>query len=129
LFLQVSLHVVIVFSFGEKVSLLHPFHEQFTSQSGATILQQFSFEQKKTKIAQLLEDMTGVMLASRTLRHGSVGQPETSQLLLVVSDGRGLFLEGVEAVKASVRKAREANVFIVFVIIDNPSNKVGTFIS
>ena len=49
---------------------------------------------------------------------------ETSQLLLIVSDGRGLFLEGMEVVRSAVRQARESNVFIVFVIIDNPDNKV-----
>ena len=41
------------FSFGENVSELHPFTEQFTSQSGARLLQYFTFEQKKTKIAQV----------------------------------------------------------------------------
>lgn len=40
-------------SFGETVRLLHPFHEPFTDQSGAKILQQFTFDQKKTKIAQV----------------------------------------------------------------------------
>ena len=49
---------------------------------------------------------------------------ETSQLLLVVSDGRGLFLEGMEKVKAAVRAARDANVFLVFLALDNPENKV-----
>lgn len=40
-------------SFGETVQLLHPFNEPFTDQSGARILQQFTFDQKKTKIAQV----------------------------------------------------------------------------
>ena len=52
------------------------------------------------------------------------GNPDTSQLLLIVSDGRGLFLEGMEVVKTAVRQAREANVFLVFVVLDNPLNKV-----
>ena len=41
------------FSFGEGVNLLHPFTEQFTSHSGARLLQYFTFEQKKTRIAQV----------------------------------------------------------------------------
>ena len=49
---------------------------------------------------------------------------ETSQLLLVVSDGRGLFLEGMDTVAKAVRQAREANIFLVFIVIDNPDNKV-----
>ncbi|XP_078617566.1 midasin-like [Branchiostoma floridae x Branchiostoma japonicum] len=111
-----------VCSFGEQVQLLHPFEEQFSSQSGAKILQRFTFQQNKTQIAQLLESMTAIMMSSRRRLH-SVSAPETAQLLLVVSDGRGLFLEGSDKVKAAVRAAREANIFLVFVVIDNPDNK------
>ena len=49
-----------------------------------------------------------------------------AQLLMIVSDGRGLFLEGVETVKQAVRNAIESGVFLVFVIIDNPGSKVCT---
>lgn len=73
---------------------------------------------------QLLRQATAIMLNSRQRQQGAVAQPDTSQLLLIVSDGRGLFLEGVETVKAAVRQAREARVFVVFVIIDSPNNKV-----
>ena len=61
------------------------------------------------------------MLDSRNRQRG---QTETSQLLLIVSDGRGLFLEGMETVLKAVRRARLANVFTAFVVIDNPQNKV-----
>ncbi|XP_053396218.1 midasin-like isoform X2 [Mercenaria mercenaria] len=110
-------------SFGEAVNVLHPFTEQFTSLSGAHLLQYLTFEQKKTKIAHLLKQATAMMLDARNKQQGIVGNPETSQLLLIVSDGRGLFMEGMEVVKTAVRQAREAKVFIVFVIIDNPKNK------
>lgn len=66
-----------------------------------------------------------LMSSARHRQHGAVSLSETSQLLLVVSDGRGLFLEGMERVRTAVRQAREANVFLVFVILDNPENKVG----
>ncbi|XP_067673927.1 midasin-like [Haliotis asinina] len=112
-----------VCSFGECVRQLHPFSEQFTNQSGASILQHFTFEQKKTKIAQLLQQATSIMVDARQRQQGMVGQPETSQLLLIVSDGRGLFMEGMEVVQSAVRQAREANIFLVFVIIDNPQSK------
>ena len=65
------------------------------------------------------------MLEARShQRGGGSTSGDISQLLLIVSDGRGLFLEGMEAVKSSVRQAMEANVFVVFVVIDNPDNKV-----
>uniref|UniRef100_A0A8W8MJU2 Midasin n=2 Tax=Magallana gigas TaxID=29159 RepID=A0A8W8MJU2_MAGGI len=63
------------------------------------------------------------MMDARSKQRGMMGNPETSQLLLIVSDGRGLFSEGMETVKSAVRQAREANVFLVFVVIDNPQNK------
>ncbi|XP_062616180.1 midasin-like, partial [Saccostrea cucullata] len=110
-------------SFGESVQVLHPFTEQFTSHSGSRLLQQFTFEQKKTKVAQLLKKATSVMLDARSRQRGMLGNPETSQLLLIVSDGRGLFNEGMETVRSAVRQAREAGVFLVFVIIDLPEIK------
>lgn len=110
-------------SFGETVQLLHPFHEPFSDQSGAKILQQFTFDQKKTKIAQLLDTCTGLMLSAQRSQLSPRMRRDTSQLLLIVSDGRGIFLEGVETVQKAVRFARQANIFMVFVILDNPANK------
>ncbi|XP_074663211.1 midasin-like [Tubulanus polymorphus] len=109
-------------SFGESTQLLHPFHEQFSNQSGASLLQQFTFEQHKTKIAEFMKDVTGIMLNAREHQQGPATQ-EISQLVLIVSDGRGLFLEGMDVVLRAVQQAREANLFLVFVILDNPNNK------
>lgn len=50
--------------------------------------------------------------------------PETAQLLLIVSDGRGMFVEGRDRVTAAVRAAQTANVFIIFVVIDSPNSRV-----
>lgn len=52
---------------------------------------------------------------------------ETAQLLLVVSDGRGLFLEGKDRVLAAVQAARNANIFVIFVVLDNPSSRVSDY--
>ncbi|XP_046844513.1 midasin-like isoform X2 [Xenia sp. Carnegie-2017] len=107
---------IAICSFGETVNLLHPFHEVFSDQSGANILRQLRFEQKKTRIAQLLVSCTNIMTSARF--NANTKNP-VSQLLLVVSDGRGIFLEGVETVQRSVRQARDSGMFIVFVVLDN----------
>ena len=73
---------------------------------------------------QLLKHATVHMMDARSRQHGMMGNPDTAQLLLIVSDGRGLFMEGMETVKSAVRQARESNIFLVFVIIDNPVAKV-----
>uniref|UniRef100_A0A8C4LI47 Midasin n=1 Tax=Equus asinus asinus TaxID=83772 RepID=A0A8C4LI47_EQUAS len=112
---------IAVCSFGESVKLLHPFHEQFGDYSGSQILRLCKFQQKKTKIAQFLESAANMFAAAQQLSHNIT--PETAQLLLVVSDGRGLFLEGKDRVLAAVQAARNANIFVIFVVLDNPSSR------
>ncbi|KAM7394956.1 hypothetical protein PAMA_006612 [Pampus argenteus] len=113
---------VSVCSFGEEVQLLHPFQQQFNDESGARILRLCQFQQKKTRIAQFLETSTKIFLAARQQIPGSTNS-ETAQLLVIVSDGRGLFLEGKERVMAAVRAARSANIFVIFVVLDNPNSR------
>uniref|UniRef100_UPI003BEF4C69 NDE1 n=1 Tax=Homo sapiens TaxID=9606 RepID=UPI003BEF4C69 len=112
---------IAVCSFGESVKLLHPFHEQFSDYSGSQILRLCKFQQKKTKIAQFLESVANMFAAAQQLSQNI--SSETAQLLLVVSDGRGLFLEGKERVLAAVQAARNANIFVIFVVLDNPSSR------
>uniref|UniRef100_A0A8I3X1N2 Midasin n=1 Tax=Callithrix jacchus TaxID=9483 RepID=A0A8I3X1N2_CALJA len=112
---------IAVCSFGESVKLLHPFHEQFSDYSGSQILRLCKFQQKKTKIAQFLESVATMFAAAQQLSQNI--SPETAQLLLVVSDGRGLFLEGKERVLAAVQAARNVNIFVIFVVLDNPSSR------
>ncbi|XP_041831629.1 LOW QUALITY PROTEIN: midasin [Melanotaenia boesemani] len=113
---------VSVCSFGEQVQLLHPFQQQFNEQSGARILRLCQFQQKKTRIAQFLETSTKMFVSARQQIPGSVSS-ETAQLLVIVSDGRGLFLEGKERVMAAVRAVRSANIFVIFVVLDNPNSR------
>lgn len=49
---------------------------------------------------------------------------DNAKLLVVLSDGRGIFSEGTEKVNRAVRRARLEDIFLVFIIVDNPINKV-----
>ncbi|GAB1601935.1 midasin-like [Argonauta hians] len=110
-------------SFGESMQVVHAFGEQFSGHSGARLLQHFSFTQKKTNIALLLQQATALMMEGRQHYRTVQSGPDFSQLLLIVSDGRGLFSEGMDFVKSAVRQAQTANLFVVFVILDNPINR------
>lgn len=120
-------------SFGEDVQVLHHLHEPFTEQAGARVLRQLSFEQGKTRVARLLDTATSLLLSAKTSSRsggkgdGSVSVLDTAQLLVIISDGRGLFNEGAETLKRSVRKTYDAGVFVVFVVIDSPTNKDSIF--
>merc|ERR1712071_120593 len=109
-----------VVSFGEDVQLIHPLQDSFSEESGPRILQQFTFEQKKTKISELVDFVNAMMSQAAS---SSTAQSLTAQLLLIVSDGRGLFSEGADCVHQSIRRAKQAGIFMVFVIIDNPDSK------
>ncbi|CAL8311820.1 unnamed protein product [Lota lota] len=113
---------VSVCSFGETVQLLHPFQQQFSDESGARILRLCQFKQKKTRIAQFLESSAKMFVGARQHAPG-ITNSETAQLLIIVSDGRGLFLEGKERVTSAVQAARGANVFVIFVVLDNPNSR------
>lgn len=49
---------------------------------------------------------------------------KTAQLLVIVSDGRGVSSEGSAAVRNAIRTAKQAGIFIVFIIVENPNMKV-----
>ncbi|XP_076632333.1 midasin [Colletes latitarsis] len=104
-----------VLNFGERVNILHPFSENFTEESGARLIQEMKFEQKKTMIGQLLE----FIIEMFTTQNNS----DNAKLVTILSDGRGIFSEGIEKVNAVVRRAKLLNIFLVFVIVDNPLNK------
>lgn len=42
----------------------------------------------------------------------------SSKLLIIISDGRGIFYEGMEAVKSSIQNCIQNGVFVVFIILD-----------
>lgn len=75
------------------------------------------FEQKKTMIGQLLDYIIEIFSSQ-----GS--HSDDAKLLTILSDGRGIFSEGIEKVSAAVRRAKLLNIFLVFIIVDNPLNKV-----
>ncbi|XP_011881988.1 PREDICTED: midasin isoform X2 [Vollenhovia emeryi] len=105
-----------VISFGEQVKVLHPLGEAFTEQSGSRLIQEMRFDQKKTMIGQLV-DFTVEMFESQR------ASSDNAKLLVVLSDGRGIFSEGKDIVTCAVRRARLVDIFLVFIIVDNPINK------
>lgn len=63
-----------------------------------------------------------MMKVAETMFKTSYGS-STAQLLLILSDGRGIYNEGKDKVLELIRRLRLANVFIVFVIIENESTE------
>ncbi|XP_066248350.1 midasin [Euwallacea similis] len=107
-----------VVSFGENTEILHKLSDPFTDISGMQLLQSFQFGQQKTGIGKLMDFVTEMFEENNV----KVSIPN-AKLLLIVSDGRGVFSEGESYVCQAVRRAKLSNIFTVFVIIDSPENK------
>jgi len=50
-----------------------------------------------------------------------------SKLLFILSDGRGIFYEGIETVRSAIRNAIQQGIFIVFILLETPGNKSSIF--
>ena len=111
-----------VCKFGETTEVILPLGTPFTQESAFQILQQLTMEQMKTKIAQMLRKITPLMVQNysrvQTPFSGSI-----NQLLVIISDGRGIFLEGRDLVEKSVRQTMEKGIFVIFIILDSPENR------
>ncbi|VDO98260.1 unnamed protein product [Soboliphyme baturini] len=113
-----------VSKFGSSPELLHPFSEPFTSSAGSLVLDSLTFQQTKTDLIPLLHFASSYFQTSQALFTApSSGFELPAQLLLIVSDGVGIFSEGINKLKLAVQHAVRSNVFIVFIIIDDASSK------
>jgi len=107
-----------VLRFGKSAEIIHSLGTQWSQNAGHKIQNQFTFEQKETSLVSLLNLST--QLFTRTSSSASRNL-SVSQLLVIVSDGRGVFHEGREKVLQAVMKARQAGYFCLFLIVENPS--------
>ncbi|PWN30597.1 P-loop containing nucleoside triphosphate hydrolase protein, partial [Jaminaea rosea] len=105
--------------FGESVRTLHPFgHGQFGEDSGSSVLQQLSFEQRGTNVARLLEHTLESLQEARDSRGTSSGSSAADlwQLEIIISDG---VCQDHEKLRSLLRRASEQRVMIVFIIVDS----------
>merc|ERR1712218_405159 len=109
-----------VIRFGAKAEIVHGLDQQWGAQAGRRVEGQFGVEQKETSVVSLLNLATALF----TSRRGQAARGlAVSQLLVIVSDGRGIFHEGKEKVSQAVMRARQAGYFCLFLIVENPENK------
>jgi midasin len=96
-------------SFGEEMKILHPFECPFTSESGASLVGNFRFEDKRTRTALCVESAMASMA-----RESSSLSP---QLLLLISDGR-IERDSRSRLRSSLREMSEQNILVVMLIIE-----------
>lgn len=106
-----------IISFGVSPHMLLNFSEQF---NGAKLATSLNFSQDKTNVAELL-NFVRIINSDEKL---SSENGYFENLLLILSDGQNIFGEGKTKVQNAIKLARLERIFLVYVIIDNPDNKV-----
>jgi midasin len=81
-------------------------------------MSQFTFNQKSTDMATLLQ--TSVALLKQQRENASTSGCENLQLMLVISDGR---MDQREKVEMWVREAQENNILVVIIVLDSSGGK------
>ncbi|KAL9001429.1 MAG: hypothetical protein Q9169_000004 [Polycauliona sp. 2 TL-2023] len=103
-----------ILSFGSNVTIAHPFSTPFNDAAGPSVLQHFSFQQRKTNILKLVQESITLFREARAGDSRGAGE-ETWQLEMIISDG---VFEDHEKVERLVREAMEERIMIVFIIVD-----------
>ena len=106
-----------ILGFGNKAKMVQPLQSNFSAEDGAHLLRTFTFEQTATHVAAMLA-MARKAFANCTANTSSKTMI-FEKLLIIISDGRGIFNEGKETVIESVRSAKLENMFIIFLIVEN----------
>ncbi|CAF3592808.1 unnamed protein product [Adineta steineri] len=112
-----------IVSFGQYIKTLQPLNQTFNHENGIHVLKQLKFDQTKTLLADLMESVTHTFSKEKIQTSNPL-----SQLLIILSDGRGLTVSGKDRLLKSVRHAMSQNIFIVFVILDNINHEKSTSI-
>lgn len=105
-----------VMSFGAAPKIILKYNDQF---DGPKMVKSLNFDQDQSRIAQLLNFSREMNQEDPSSDNGIF-----EHLLIVLSDGRNIFSEGEKIVRNEVKRARLQRMFIVYIIIDNPENKV-----
>ena len=98
-----------VASFGDDMKIVHPFHMPFTSESGVGVVQNFKFQQQRTRIAMCVESAMAALEDS--------GDRSSMQLVFLISDGR-IERDSRSELKRLIREMTERNILLAMIIVE-----------
>ncbi|KAJ2745847.1 AAA ATPase midasin [Coemansia sp. BCRC 34301] len=108
---QLEVGQLSVVSFGEAVSLLHPFDRPFDADAGARVLSRLTFADDRTDVVQLMDASLRLYDAAA----GTAGSVDLWRLQLVISDG---VCQDHPRLLRQVRAAMEQRIMTVFIVLD-----------
>lgn len=107
--------------FGTKVQVLHHFTDPFTEHAAVEMFTNLTFKQQKTDMAHFLGKSVEMLEVARQQQINSTNNNNTMQLMIIVSDGE--FGSERKNIRQILRRAKEDNIFCVFLIIDKAATQ------
>uniref|UniRef100_A0A915Q716 Midasin n=1 Tax=Setaria digitata TaxID=48799 RepID=A0A915Q716_9BILA len=98
--------------FGSSMKMISHFEDYGDSGLGGKLISELNFDQDRTNLVNLLKHSKKIFEQAR-------GREKNNQMLIIVSDGRGVLADGAEAVKKAVANLHVDQVTVLFVAIDN----------
>ncbi|MCP9257068.1 hypothetical protein DINM_000271 [Dirofilaria immitis] len=104
--------------FGASVKMISDFGNYDGSGLGGKLISELNFSQDRTDLVSLLK-------CSKKIFEQARGRERNDQMLIIVSDGRGVLADGAEAIKKSALAELHADqVIVLFVAIDNGEKSI-----
>merc|ERR1719262_194613 len=91
-----------LYRFGAETETVLNFGDELTDTTGGNLIEKCTFEQQSTNMVEMLQYTLRSFLSSES------GGETSHKLLIIVSDGRGIFSQGRKVVSEAVKKARQA---------------------
>lgn len=122
---QLEIGKLMICKFGKSVKVVSDFSALTDNSSesslGAKLMNELTFQQDKTDLCNLLDVLGGKFEEARyTLSSGS----SADQMLIILSDGRGVMADGLERVKRSLKRFKFQQIIVLFLIIDNGEKSI-----
>ena len=99
-----------VASFGEDMKLLHPFERPWINESGVNVMNNLTFNEKRTRIALCVEHS---FFALENASNSSTSQ----QLVFILSDGR-IERDNRSELRRLIREMTERNILVVMIVVE-----------
>uniref|UniRef100_A0A0R3RI43 VWFA domain-containing protein n=1 Tax=Elaeophora elaphi TaxID=1147741 RepID=A0A0R3RI43_9BILA len=103
--------------FGGSVKMISYFGNYGGSDLGGKLINELNFGQDRTDLVNLLK-------CSKKIFEQARGRERNDQMLIIVSDGRGVLADGAEVVKKAVAELHADQVTVLFVAIDNGEKSI-----
>lgn len=111
--------------FGKDVKVINDFKlvtdSGIDNDLGAKLINELKFQQDKTDLCNLLDVLSKKFKEARyMLTNGSTAE----QMLIILSDGRGVMANGLECIKNSLQRLEIQRITTLFLIIDNNEKSI-----